>query len=264
MISKDAELYYVKDWWTHQHYKFRNPPWIKLHRSIMSDPVVQSLTPGDRYRLICLWLIASDQAGTFSANLAKISANLASDHKHRASKLLAQFEAKGLISKQDIRGQIANLAPTRRQDGPTELQSNRAPSLFSLENARKEKGAQPKMPASRAAAARAAKAEKLEEEKAQNLLMGICKTYAFESWKARFGKPPAWAEKDFVGLARMLKRNHEITESRFKAHWDRYLGDDDEFTRKQGHSLAFFCSRFDAYMDPELLRPKIALAKPYY
>jgi len=34
----------------------------------------------------------------------------------------------------------------------------------------------------------------------------------------------------------------------FKARWDRFLQDDEEFVAEQGHSLACFCSHFDAYI----------------
>lgn len=41
----------------------------------------------------------------------------------------------------------------------------------------------------------------------------------------------------------------ELTLEEFSARWDRYLSDCDRFVEKMGHSLAFFFSRYDSYVD---------------
>lgn len=102
--ESQTDRYYIKNWWQFQHYKHRNPPWIKLHKSILHDAAIQSLSPGDRYRLIELWLAASDQAGTFPARVAYVWHTLGLGNHFLASTLLAELEVNGLISKQDIRG----------------------------------------------------------------------------------------------------------------------------------------------------------------
>lgn len=79
-------------------------------------------------------------------------------------------------------------------------------------------------------------------------LFGPSKEYAFEGWKAKFGQAPTWSAKDFTGLARLLKSKPTLTLDEFKARWTHYLADADPFVGKQGHSLAFFCSRFDSYI----------------
>jgi len=117
---------------------------------------------------------------------------------------------------------------------------------------------------SRIATARAESPERLKEEKAQNPLMVSCRTYAFLRWQERFGNPPIWAAKDFVGLARLLKRNRSITEPEFKIRWDLYLEDRDPFTQRQGYSLGFFCSRFDVFMPEDRFNPPVTELKAPY
>jgi hypothetical protein len=51
----------VKNFETYQHYKNRNPPWVKLYYSILDDPDFIALEEVDRYRYIMCILIASRQ-----------------------------------------------------------------------------------------------------------------------------------------------------------------------------------------------------------
>ncbi len=51
----------VVNWGRFQQYKDRNPPWIKLHTSLLDDYEFQRL-PGDaKWQLLLLWLIAARQ-----------------------------------------------------------------------------------------------------------------------------------------------------------------------------------------------------------
>lgn len=49
----------VKNWGRFQHFKDRDPVWIKLYRSILTDPDVMSLTPRAFRTLVLLWLVAA-------------------------------------------------------------------------------------------------------------------------------------------------------------------------------------------------------------
>ena len=51
---------YVKDWHRFQHYKDRNPPWVKLHRSLLDDPEYHELSPEAAKVLPLIWLAASE------------------------------------------------------------------------------------------------------------------------------------------------------------------------------------------------------------
>ena len=49
-----------KNWHSFQHYNKRNPPWIKLHRSILDDYGFACLPVASRALAPMLWLIASE------------------------------------------------------------------------------------------------------------------------------------------------------------------------------------------------------------
>lgn len=53
----------VKNWEEFQHYKDRNPPWIKLHRSLLDDYEFASLQDASKAHLMLLWLFASQNGG---------------------------------------------------------------------------------------------------------------------------------------------------------------------------------------------------------
>lgn len=49
-----------KNWHTFQHYKDRNPPWIKLHKSLLDDFDYQCLPDASKAIAPMLWLLASE------------------------------------------------------------------------------------------------------------------------------------------------------------------------------------------------------------
>jgi hypothetical protein len=49
----------IKNWNTHQHYKHRSPPWIKLHTSLLEDYEFECLQDDSKLHLILIWLLAS-------------------------------------------------------------------------------------------------------------------------------------------------------------------------------------------------------------
>jgi len=49
----------VKNWQEFQHYKDRNPPWIKLHRSLLTDYKFACLQDASKLHLVMIWLLAS-------------------------------------------------------------------------------------------------------------------------------------------------------------------------------------------------------------
>lgn len=55
--------YYIKDWNEYQHYKTRNPPWIKLHKKLLDDPEFHALSGNASKTLAMCWLIASEDKG---------------------------------------------------------------------------------------------------------------------------------------------------------------------------------------------------------
>ena len=49
----------VKNWETFQHYKQRNPPWIKLHNQLLSSYEFSCLHDASKAHLMLIWLLAS-------------------------------------------------------------------------------------------------------------------------------------------------------------------------------------------------------------
>ena len=60
----------VKNWRQFQHYKDRNPPWIKLHFALLSSPDWVMLDDASRVLAIACMLIASRNEGVVPANPA--------------------------------------------------------------------------------------------------------------------------------------------------------------------------------------------------
>ena len=57
------KFFQVKNWKDFQHYGKRNPPWIKLHRSLLDDYAFCELPDVAKGHLMLLWLIASQNNG---------------------------------------------------------------------------------------------------------------------------------------------------------------------------------------------------------
>jgi hypothetical protein len=55
----------VKNWTEFQHYKDRNPPWIKLHRTLLDDYEFSRLQDASKAHLMLIWLFASQKDGLF-------------------------------------------------------------------------------------------------------------------------------------------------------------------------------------------------------
>lgn len=51
----------VANWGKFQHYKNRNPPWIKFHTSLLDDYEFQRLPDAAKWQLLLLWLVAARQ-----------------------------------------------------------------------------------------------------------------------------------------------------------------------------------------------------------
>ena len=49
----------VKKWDDFQHYKDRNPPWIKLHNHLLDDYDFECLPDATKCHLLCIWMLAS-------------------------------------------------------------------------------------------------------------------------------------------------------------------------------------------------------------
>lgn len=70
-----------RNWHEFQHYKTRNPPWVKLHRKLLNDRDFCSLPLEARALLPMLWLLAAeDLKGRFSCDLDDLNFQLRRPH----------------------------------------------------------------------------------------------------------------------------------------------------------------------------------------
>lgn len=74
------------------------------------------------------------------------------------------------------------------------------------------------------------------------------KEYAFTTWTERVRRKPTWGQKDYALLAKLLKDSPDLTLAEFQQRWMNYLDSTDPFLQRQGYSLAYFCTHFDAFL----------------
>ena len=60
---KRSDWIVIPRWDEFQHYKDRNPPWIKVYTRLLQDPDYRDLTPAERGLLHGLWLAYAQAAG---------------------------------------------------------------------------------------------------------------------------------------------------------------------------------------------------------
>lgn len=67
-MSEDVRPIRVAKWLDYQHYKQRDPPWVKLHRKLLANPDWFALPDSAARLLPELWLIASERGGALPAS----------------------------------------------------------------------------------------------------------------------------------------------------------------------------------------------------
>jgi hypothetical protein len=77
--------------------------------------------------------------------------------------------------------------------------------------------------------------------------------FAYRSFEAKHRQKPTWSVKDFNGLKALLKRNQTLAAAELERRWQHYSGSTEPFTAKQGDSLAYFCAKFDSFIDGPIL-----------
>lgn len=66
-----------KNWRNFQHYKDRNPPWIRLHKGLLDDLEFHQLSPYASKLLVLMWLMASESVdGVIVCNADRIAFRL--------------------------------------------------------------------------------------------------------------------------------------------------------------------------------------------
>jgi hypothetical protein len=77
--------------------------------------------------------------------------------------------------------------------------------------------------------------------------------FAHKTFEANHdGQRPCWGPQDFQNLKTLLGKYQHLTEGELRRRWGYYLASTEQFTAKQGHSLAYFCSKFDCFISGPL------------
>jgi hypothetical protein len=81
----EAGVITIKNWRRHQHYKHRNPPWVKLHADLLRDCAwYRGLSDNAARFLIELWLLARRDGGTIPYDSLMILREMGRPSSHKA------------------------------------------------------------------------------------------------------------------------------------------------------------------------------------
>jgi hypothetical protein len=120
----------VKNWQEFQHYKDRNPPWIKLHRALLDDYGFARIPDTAKAALILIWLFASQNDGKVPDDPDFLQRKLGLEKKPDLRLLIAQGF---LIPEQDA----SNVLAESKQDASNVL------ALARSREERREEGESP-------------------------------------------------------------------------------------------------------------------------
>lgn len=132
--------YRVKNWRTFQHYKDRNPPWIKLHFAILSSRDWVTLDDASRVLAVACMLIASRNEGQIDGSRSGL------EYLKRVAYLKRIPDLKPLIESGFLESASADASellasPVSETENPTEKkagQKTRVPKDFSISERVKE------------------------------------------------------------------------------------------------------------------------------
>lgn len=97
-----------RNWADFQHYKDRDPPWIKLHKKLLDDYEYQNLPLASRALAPMLWLLASeDKDGVINANEAKLAFRLRMSTGELTDALMPLIQANFFTVEHDASDAIA-------------------------------------------------------------------------------------------------------------------------------------------------------------
>jgi hypothetical protein len=110
-----TEYLLVKNWDEYQHYKQRNPPWIKLHIKLLNDRKFTALSCASRGLLMQLWVLASEDDGRILNDIEEIKFRLRDKH-------IKQTDINLLINKGFLNGCKQVLADASKCSSETETE----------------------------------------------------------------------------------------------------------------------------------------------
>lgn len=128
-----------KNWMKFQHYKDRNPPWIKLHKEMLNDPDFMSLSLACIGLAQLLWLLASEsKTGEIDASEKKLTFRLRKPWSEIKKNLNTLIDSGFFVVLADARGVLAyDTESCSEGETETETETERLFSEFWSEYPRK-------------------------------------------------------------------------------------------------------------------------------
>jgi len=123
----------IKNWKKFQHYSHRNPPWVKLHKTLLDDYIFNCLTDASKVLAMRLWLIASEyEGGIIESTYEQIAFRLRSADIVLAT-CLQELEVAGFIVVSDYAStMLATCLRDATTETETETEKSKSIALFAL------------------------------------------------------------------------------------------------------------------------------------
>lgn len=240
----------VRNYEKFQHYKDRNPPWIKLYYELLDNEDFLTLHDASKMHLIGIWLLASRFQNRVPMDAQWIGNRIGANQPIDFPALISS----GFLEHCDA---SSVLAPCKQSAMPeTEEETEKreekkgasAPSpafAATLETA----GDDPALAGRKSAAAKTTK-RKPKSKPAEDARPEHAEVREFfrARWKAINGSDYPWDYgKDDTLLKRVLDHTERDSE-RAKATIDAFLEDEDQWLRDRGHAIRFLLSNLTRYL----------------
>lgn len=111
-------IYRVINWAEFQNYSQRNPPWIRLYRTLLDSQDYSELSPAAAKVLVLLWLLASENSGDLP-EVKKMAFRLRMTEKSLES-LLLEISERGFLECQQEERDASSMQAACKQHVPSE------------------------------------------------------------------------------------------------------------------------------------------------
>lgn len=125
----EAQYFRPRNWAKFQHYGKRNPPWIKLHKSLLRDADFCSLS--EKQQLICIkiWLLYADTGRPLVLNSRWIGAQLTTDSRSIGRALPALIDSKFIeLCDKNASAALAECLQDASPETETETETDTSPT----------------------------------------------------------------------------------------------------------------------------------------
>jgi hypothetical protein len=112
----------IKNWDSFQHYRDRNPPWIKLHRRLLNDREFFSLDGDCVKTLVLLWMLAAETTGGELPAIEDIAFRLRLDSKVLACQI-SKLNHWLIVDASDMLAECKQIESKVEQSAPSETET---------------------------------------------------------------------------------------------------------------------------------------------